>query len=81
MANDKYGHKNIENYNQRLYINEGGIGDEITQLVEALKNADKLEQSDTMYGLQQNYNLDEYDNAGYNLEDDEKFKPEEGEDE
>ena len=73
--------KNIENYNQRLYINEGGIGDEITQRVEALKNADKLEQSDTMYGLQQNYNLDEYDNAGYNLEDDEKFQPEEGEDE
>lgn len=73
--------KNIENYNQRLYINEGGIGDEITQRVEALKNADKIEQSSDIYGLQQNYNLDEYDNEGYNLEDNEAFKPEEGEDE
>lgn len=73
--------KNIENYNQRLYINEGGIGDEITQRLEALKNADKIEQSGNIYGLQQNYNLDEYDNAGYNLEDTEEFKPEEGEDE
>lgn len=72
--------KNIENYNQRLYINEGGIGDEITQRVEALKNADKAENTD-IYGLQQNYNLDEYDNAGYNLEDNEKFNAEEGDDE
>jgi hypothetical protein len=73
--------KNIENYNQRLYINEGGIGDEITQRMEALKNADKLEQSESIYGLQQNYNLDEYDNDGYSLEEDDSFKPEEGEDE
>jgi hypothetical protein len=73
--------KNIENYNQRLYINEGGIGDEITQRMEALKNADKLEQNESIYGLQENYNLDEYDNDGYSLEEDESFKPEEGEDE
>jgi hypothetical protein len=73
--------KNIENYNQRLYINEGGIGDEITQRMEALKNADKLEQSESIYGLQQNYNLDEYDNDGYSLGEDDSFKPEEGEDE
>ena len=73
--------KNIENYNQRVYINEGSIGDEITQRIDALRNADKLEQSSDMFGLQQNYNLDEYDNAGYDLEDNEAFKPEEGEDE
>lgn len=73
--------KNIENYNQRLYINEGSIGDEITQRIEALKNADKLEQSENVYGLQQNFNLDEYDNEGYNLEDDEKFNAEEGDNE
>lgn len=73
--------KNIENYNQRLYINEGSIGDEITQRIEALKNADKIEQSNDMYGLQQNYNLDEYDNAGYIFGDDSEFKPEEGADE
>lgn len=73
--------KNIENYNQRLYINEGSIGDEITQRIEALRNADKLEQSSNIYGLQQNYNLDEYDNEGYTLDEVEPFKPEEGEDE
>ena len=28
--------KNIENYNQRLYINEGGIGDEITKRLQIL---------------------------------------------
>ena len=73
--------KSIQNYNQRLYINEGGVGDEITQRLEALKSADKLEQADDIYGLKQEYNLDEYDNAGYNLEDMEEFRPEEGDDE
>ena len=73
--------KNIENYNQSLYINEGSIGDEITQRIEALKNADKMEQAGDVYGLQQNYNLDEYDNMGYSFESDDTFKPEEGADE
>ena len=73
--------KNVENYNQRLYTNEGNIGDEITQRIEALKNADKLEQNNDMYGLQENYNLDEYDNAGYNFEIDDTFHAEEGADE
>ena len=72
--------KNIENYNQRLYINEGGVGDEITQRINALKNADKLEQEESIYGLQENYNLDEYDNAGYNFETDNEFNPEGGDD-
>lgn len=72
--------KNIENYNQRLYINEGGIGDEISQRVTALKNADKMEQAESMYGLQENYNLDEYDNAGYTFEDNSEFNVEEGPD-
>jgi len=31
--------KNIENFNQKLYINESGIGDEITRRIEALKQA------------------------------------------
>lgn len=72
--------KNIENYNQRLYINEGGVGDEISQRINALKNADKLEQEESMYGLQENYNLDEYDNAGYNFETNMDFDPEGGDD-
>ena len=72
--------KNIENYNQRLYLNEGGVGDEITQRINALKNADKLEQEESIYGLQENYNLDEYDNAGYNFETSDEFNPEGGDD-
>lgn len=63
--------KNIENYNQRLYINEGGIGDEITQRLAALKATNDLE--DNIYGLQENFNLDEYDNEGYNFETTEDF--------
>ena len=73
--------KSIQSYNQRLYINEGGIGDEITQRLEGLKNADKLEQNESLYGLKDSYDLDEYENSTYNLEDMEEFKPEEGDDE
>lgn len=68
--------KNVENYNQRLYINEGGIGDEITQRLNALKNANETEQS--IYGLEENYNLDEYDNAGFSFEVTDEFIAEEG---
>ena len=68
--------KNIESYNQRLYINEGGIGDEITQRLNALKQKNEMEEN--VYGLDQNFNLDEYDNAGYNFEDTDEFLAEEG---
>lgn len=64
--------KNIENYNQRLYINEGGIGDEITQRLKSLKSADEIEQD--LYGIKQEYDLDEYDNSGYTFEDNETFE-------
>lgn len=53
--------KNIENYNQRLYINEGGIGDEINKRLEILKN----NFDDNSYGLEHHENLDEYDAAAY----------------
>ena len=59
--------KNIENYNQRLYINEGGIGDEITQRLRALQGAEELEEN--VFDLKKEYDLDEYDNAGYEVED------------
>ena len=61
--------KNIEKYNQRLYINEGGIGEEITERLNALKNSQDQE---SFYGIQQEYDLDEYDNAGYMLEEEEE---------
>ena len=70
--------KNIENYNQRLYINEGGIGEEITERLNALKNSQEQE---TFYGIQQEYDLDEYDNAAYQLEEvEEDFEVEVDED-
>ena len=71
--------KNIENYNQRLYINEGGIGDEITQRLKGLQSANAMENDDNIYGLDENFNLDEYDNAGYNFETTEEFLADEEE--
>jgi hypothetical protein len=71
--------KNIENYNQRLYINEGGIGDEITQRLQALKSANDLEESS--FDLQTEFDLDEYDNEGFaGTGIDEEFKVDVGDD-
>lgn len=65
--------KNIQNYNQRLYINESGIGDEITRRIEALKAAKDYEDM-----LDMNYSsdeLDRYDNEGWeNLMDNDNFE-------
>ncbi len=54
--------KNFQNFNQRLYTNESGIGDEITQRIESLKSAKELE---NYYDTNQNYDLDNFDNDGY----------------
>lgn len=54
--------KNIQSYNQRLYINESGIGDEITRRIEALKNVQEME---NYYGVGQEQDLDEFDIEGY----------------
>lgn len=71
--------KNIENYNQRLYINEGGIGEEITERLQALNASEESE--DSIYDLANEYDLDEYDNAGYTLEEEqEEFIVDEGDD-
>lgn len=71
---------NIQNFNQRLYTNESGIGDEITRRIEALRTMSQLENDNSnYYGLDDNsYDLDEYDNAGYEslFKDDEEFKVE-----
>ena len=67
--------KNIENYNQRLYINEGGIGDEITQRLRALNAANALEHDDGLYNIQPDFNPDEYDNEAYVLDEQEEFDP------
>jgi len=66
--------KNIENYNQRLYINEGGIGEEITQRLKALENANELEAN--LFDIAQEYDLDEYDNEGYLVGEEDDFEAE-----
>lgn len=69
--------KNVENYNQRLYINEGGIGDEITNRIKALQELNSLEseKEKSLFDLQTDFAPDEYDNAGF---EDEEFNPGEG---
>lgn len=70
--------KNIENYNQRLYINEGGIGEEITQRLRALNAANTMENTG-IYDIQPNFNADEYDNAAYIIDGEEdEFNPKGG---
>ena len=66
--------KNIQNYNQRLYINESGIGEEISRRIEQLKIADEAETD--YYGLGSHESLDEYDNEGYEqlMKEDNEFR-------
>lgn len=68
--------KNFENYNQRLYINESGIAEEIARRTEQLKTVNEAEQ-ENFYNLDTNFDLDEYDNEGYeNLIGNEDFQEE-----
>ena len=58
--------KNIQAFNQRLYTNESGIGEEITQRLENLRLANQLEnESESYYGTDKNHDLDDYENEGY----------------
>lgn len=56
---------NIQNFNQRLYVNESGVGDEISRRIEALKMAKALE-DDNYFGTNKEYDLESYDNDGFN---------------
>ena len=73
----------IQNYNQRLYTNESNIGDEITHRIENLKLAKEIEEN-SYYGTDKmDYDLDNYDNDGYEnlfkIEEDEDFSSDVGE--
>lgn len=61
--------KNIQNFNQKLYVNEVGIGEEITRRIERLKSIASKEDSsaadDNYYETQQEFDSDAYDNEGY----------------
>lgn len=64
--------KNIQNWNQKLYVNESGIGDEITQRIQALKTAAELE---SYYDVDPNVDdYDNYDNDGFEQLFDDEFQ-------
>lgn len=55
--------KNIQSWTQRLYTNESGIGDEITQRIQALKTAAELE---NYYDVDPDVDdYDNYENEGF----------------
>lgn len=56
--------KNYQNFVQRLYTNESGIGDEITRRIEALKHVDATE---NIYGVGIEYDedIDLYEHEGF----------------
>ena len=56
--------KNIQSFNQRLYTNESGIGEQITERINNLKTAQRVEQ-ESYYGTNAEYDLDNYENDGY----------------
>lgn len=67
--------KNFQNFNQRLYTNESGIGEQITERINALKHAKQIE-DETYYGTNKEYDLDNFDNDGFvGLVEDEEFNP------
>ena len=67
--------KNVQNFNRNLYINESGIGDEISRRIEALKTVERL---DNYYDIGNNSEdeLDKFDNEGIDnlLKDNEEFE-------
>lgn len=75
--------KNIQSYNRRLYTNESGIGEEITNRIEALERADRLEkeaasfEEESYYGKKDYGDLDDFENEGYEgLVEDNEFEAE-----
>ena len=69
--------KIIQSYNQRLYVNENGIGEEISRRIEALNGIKEME---TYYGVGQEQDLDKFEVEGYDeLFADEEFEAELGE--
>ena len=58
---------NIQAYNQRLYTNESGIGDEITERIRALQNVAEYEQKQSDFNTDEVWDdFDKYENDGYN---------------
>ena len=67
--------QNFQAFNQRLYTNESGIGEQITERLNNLKNVTLIEQ-ESYYGTNAEYDLDNYENEGYSqLVLEEEFDP------
>lgn len=67
--------QNFQAFNQRLYTNESGIGEQITERLNNLKNVALIEQ-ESYYGTNAEYDLDNYENEGYSqLVMEEEFDP------
>ena len=66
---------NIQAFNQRLYTNESGIGEEITRRLEGLQQAQRLEQGDYYSTGSEIEDIDKYETDGYDklFKDDEEF--------
>lgn len=65
--------KNIESWNQRLYINEGSIGEEINARIEALNHITEME---TAYDTQPDFDAERYsDEAIIFGDEDDEFSP------
>lgn len=57
---------NIQAFNQRLYTNESGIGEEITRRLEGLRQAERLERGDYYSsGVTTDADIDRYEVDGY----------------
>ena len=70
--------KNFQNFNQRLYVNESNIGEEITRRLEALKNTAAME-NESYYGTDKQHDLDAFEREGYEVTfdgEDEEFSAE-----
>lgn len=62
--------KNMEAWNQRLYINEGGLGEEVTARLQALQ---AVSESENLYQLQTDFDLDKYEAEAFKDDEDEEF--------
>lgn len=69
---------NIQAYNRRLYTNESGIGEQINERLEGLKNAEKIDNYYSVGGLDDFDAVDRHENDGYDalFSDDDEFDAE-----
>ena len=61
--------KNIENWNQRLYTNESGIGEEVSARIAALNN---IRENENLYETQKEFDTDIYFNEAVSFDDEQE---------